>query len=140
MTELGYTQSKMRRRASVVIAALVVILVVGMLSVQTIQTLALVRKSKNDRTKILQAKELNELARSINWSKAETKSLSIKIPETVSTNSGDVSKSQTAIIERSTDADDPNKITTSIRFPAGQPGEIATTWEHNLDQANIKQN
>jgi hypothetical protein len=115
------------RTASVVIPALVVILIVGMLSVQTIQTLALVRRGDADRAKIMQAKELSEFARGIDWSTIESQSLTMQIPDAVRT-VGEPD-TQTAFLERQTVADHPETARIVVRFPADTPGEINTTWE-----------
>ncbi len=142
MNHSRHKQRRPRRTASVVIAVLVVILLVGMLSVQTIQTLALVRRADDDRAKIMQAKELSELARAIDWSTAESSTITIQIPESASpiASSPIASKSvasgiavdprmQTAKLDRQTLADNPQTSKIQIRFPADEPGEITTTWE-----------
>jgi len=98
-----------------------------MLSVQTIQTLALVRRGDDDRAKIMQAKELSEFARGIDWNTAQSQSLTLQIPEVVSS-VGDP-EMQTAILERQTIADNPETKRIRVRFPADKPGEITTTWE-----------
>jgi prepilin-type N-terminal cleavage/methylation domain-containing protein len=69
-----------------------------MLSVQTIQTLALVRRGDADRAKIMQAKELSEFARGIDWSTIESQSLTMQIPDAVRT-VGEPD-TQTAFLER----------------------------------------
>lgn len=137
MNHSSHKQRKLRRTASVVIAVLVVILLVGMMSVQTIQTLALVRRADDDRAKIMQAKELSELARGIDWSTAESPTLTIQIPESISpiaSNSitGGIAfdaRMQTAKLDRQTLADNPQNSKIQMRFPADEPGEITTTWE-----------
>lgn len=118
---------KSRRSASVIVCVLVVILIIGMLSMQTIQTLALVRRGDDDRDKIMQVKELNELASAIDWSTIESTSLRIQIPDSVSTASEP--ESRTAILERQTVEDNPETAKIVVRFPAEMPGEITTTWE-----------
>ena len=65
---MSYSRPKQviaRRTASVIVCVLVVILLVGMLSMQTVQTLAVIRRGDDDRTKILQARELIEFAQAI---------------------------------------------------------------------------
>lgn len=52
-----------RRSGAVLICVLVVLLIVGLISLQTIQTLLLVRRSDSDRSRLRQAQELVELSR-----------------------------------------------------------------------------
>ena len=127
------TQPRLSQRsASVIIPVLVVILIVGLLSVQTIQTLGLIRRGDDDRAKIIQAKELNELARSIDWSTTESQSFTLQIPDAVRT-VGEP-ETQAATLERQTVADNPETANSKmarivVRFPANAPGELNTTWE-----------
>ena len=130
-------QLPLQRTATVVIPALVVILIVGLLSVQTIQTLGLIRRGDDDRAKLVQVRELNELARSIDWDTTESQAFTLQIPDAVRTVSEP--ETQTAILERQAFADNTesadskmaNSKTTRIvvRFPANEPGELNTTWE-----------
>ena len=120
-------KSMARRTASVIICVLVVILLVGMLSMQTIQTLALVRRGDDDRSKIAQARELSEFARAIDWSTAESQSLTMQIPDSI--HSPGESETQAAFLERQTIADNPDAAKIVVRFPADKPGEVTTTWE-----------
>jgi len=129
MSHSKQTKGKPRRSASVIIGVLVVILLVGMLSMQTIQTLALVRRGDDDRAKIMQARELSEFARGTDWRTAQSQSLTLQIPEAV--NSLGDPEMQTAILERQTIADNPGAAKIVVRFPADKSGEITTTWEPN---------
>ena len=116
-----------RRTASVIVCVLVVILLVGMLSMQTVQTLAVIRRGDDDRTKILQARELIEFAQAIDWNAAESKSLTIQIPDSV--RQVGESEALTAILERQTIADNSDVARIIVRFPADKLGEVTTTWE-----------
>ena len=114
-----------RRTASVIVCVLVVILLVGMLSMQTVQTLAVIRRGDDDRTKILQARELIEFAQAIDWNAAESKSLTIQIPDSV--RQVGESEALTAILERQTIAANSDVARIIVRFPADKPGEVTTT-------------
>ncbi len=132
MTNITSSRANARRSASVIIAALVVILVVGILSVQTIQTLAIVRRGDNHRAKIMQAKELTEFARAMDWNTIESKLVTLKIPdkvESLSNKPAGETEARTAVIEKQTLADNPHAAKIVVRFPADVPGEITTTWE-----------
>lgn len=133
---MSYSNQQRRqsqRVASVIIPALVVFLIVGMLSMQVIQTLALVRRGDDDRAKIMQARELGEYARGIDWSTTESQSFTMPIPDAVQI--GSEPETQMAILERQSIADnsETGKSTARIvvRFPADKPGELSTTWEIN---------
>lgn len=121
------TQKSIRRTASVIVCVLVVILLVGMLSAQTVQTLAVIRRGDDDRAKIIQARELIEFVQAIDWNSAESKSLTMQIPDSVS----QVGEPEvnTAILERQTSADNPEVARIVVRFPADKPGEVTTTVE-----------
>lgn len=121
------TQKTTRRTASVIVCVLVVILLVGMLSVQTIQTLAIIRRGDDHRAKIMQARELIAFAQAIDWNSAESKSLTMQIPDSVRP----VGEPEvlTAILERQTIADNPEVARIVVRFPADKPGEVTTTVE-----------
>lgn len=127
---MSYSRPKQviaRRTASVIVCVLVVILLVGMLSMQTVQTLAVIRRGDDDRTKILQARELIEFAQAIDWNAAESKSLTIQIPDSV--RQVGESEALTAILERQTIADNSDVARIIVRFPADKLGEVTTTWE-----------
>jgi hypothetical protein len=100
---------------------------VGLLSVQTIQSLALIRRGDDDRAKIYQSRELSEFARVIDWSSAESQLLTIDIPDSV-TPDGEP-ETQPAILERQAIADNADAAEIVVRFPADKPGEVKTTWE-----------
>ena len=119
--------NKANRKASIIVCVLVVILLVGMLSMQTIQALALIRRGDDDRAKIMQAQELSEFARAIDWSSVESQSITLQIPNSVS--SVGEPETQAAILERQTLADNPEVARIVVRFPADSPGEITTTVE-----------
>ncbi len=119
--------NKAKRTASIIVCVLVVILLVGMLSMQTIQALALIRRGDDDRAKIMQAHELSEFARAIDWSSAESQSITLQIPYSVS--SVGEPETQAAILERQILADNPEVARIVVRFPADSPGEITTTVE-----------
>ena len=123
---------KTQRSASVIVCVLVVILLVGMLSVQTIQTLALIRRGDNERTKIIQARELSELAQAIDWTTTEGQSFTMQIPDKL-IRVGEQA-TQTAIIERQTLAENPHAARIIVRFPADCPGEVTTTVEPDHEQ------
>lgn len=120
-----------RRVASAIIPALVVILLVGMLSMQVIQTLALVRRGDDDRAKIMQARELSEYARGIDWNATESQSFTMHIPDAVRI--GSEPETQPAIFERQSVADNSETGNSTarivVRFPADKPGEVNTTLE-----------
>ncbi len=125
---MSYSRPKQviaRRTASVIVCVLVVILLVGMLSMQTVQTLAVIRRGDDDRTKILQARELIEFAQAIDWNAAESKSLTIQIPDSV--RQVGESEALTAILERQTIAANSDVARIIVRFPADKPGEVTTT-------------
>jgi hypothetical protein len=133
---MSYSNQQRRlaqRPASVIIPALVVILLVGMLSMQVIQTLALVRRGDDDRAKIMQMRELSEYARGIDWNATESQSFTVQIPDAVLTESEP--ETQPAILERQSVADNSETGNSTarivVRFPADKPGEINTTWEIN---------
>ena len=123
---------KTQRSASVIVCVLVVILLVGMLSVQTIQTLALIRRGDNERAKIIQARELSELAQAIDWTTTEGQSFTMQIPDKL-IRVGEQA-TQTAIIERQTLAENPHAARIIVRFPADCPGEVTTTVEPDHEQ------
>ncbi len=122
-----------RRRAAVIVCVLVVLLLVTLLSVQTLQTLSVIRRGDNDRVKIMQAREVLELGRYVNWSEVESQELSVAIPDSIDEESDIASNNaRSAVLERLTNENDSNATTRLVaRFPAGEAGEVTTTLDEN---------
>ena len=116
-----------RRRASVVTCVLVVLLLVTLMSMQTVQTLSLIRRGDNDRAKIMQAREVLELGRHVDWSQAESKTVQLDIPDGTLVAA---SATRPAVLEdQSSNSETSSAARFIARFPAGEPGEVTTVWE-----------
>jgi archaellum component FlaG (FlaF/FlaG flagellin family) len=120
-----------RRAASVIVCVLVMLLLVGLLSVQTLQTLSLIRRSDSERAKIRQARELIELGRQIDWNAADSQTLTLRIPD--SANSVAAAEMQTVTLERQADANHSNTARFIAIFPADKPGSVTTTEEIEIE-------
>ena len=133
MKPYGPSLRRRQRSGSIIICALIVLLIVGMLSVQTMQTLAVIRRGSMDRVKIRQAREVAEMARKREWSVQETE-LTVDIPGGTEADA----KQAKAIVRRTEDDSVAGRIRFTIRYPADEAGELTTTAELIKDdvQAN----
>lgn len=114
------------RAASVFTCVLVVLLLVGMLCVQTTQSLLIIRRSDMQRAKLHQAREVVELAREIQWSKVGASKLSMAVPQSIPAN-GEPELLAAEVEVILSDAERVERIV--VYYPSEKPGEITASWE-----------
>jgi hypothetical protein len=132
------------RVASVFTCVLVVLLLVGMLCLQTTQSLLVIRRSDMQRAKLYQAREILEFAKAIDWEKRGDLQVEIAIPQSTTDSSADnlpsdssladvgpVAKVEVSKVEAELSADNPSSGVTRIvvYYPSEMPGEIVASWE-----------
>ncbi len=133
VTQKKYYKFQPRRRSATVIACvLVVLLLVGMLCVQTTQTLLIIRRSDTQRAKLHQVGELLELGRQVDWQSSPSGSFVISIPQAVKPDAEP--ELLTAEIEGprgGTDVDSVERIL--VHYPLNDPGTVTAFWERKHD-------
>ncbi len=68
---------------SIMVCVLVVLLLVGLISVQSIQSLALIRSGTRQRMQLEQRQELITLGQSLDWSKLPSNEIQVTIPTSI---------------------------------------------------------
>jgi hypothetical protein len=131
-----------RRSASVFSCVLVVLLLVGLLCMQTTQTLLIIRRSDMERTKLHQAREAIELARSIDWNNVQSHSEQPKAPQSrqftvqipQSASEGWPATALTAVIEGYHVGNTNSPIQRIlVSFPSENPGKVTASWEPHYE-------
>lgn len=112
-----------RRPAAVLVCVLVVLLIVGLLSTQTIQTLLIVRRSDMQRKRLRQARELVELGQSVSRQHADNRSAGREFSVVVDRTLG---LSGTVLIEPQPQ-DGSHLIRIVAKYPAGSDSEVVAS-------------
>lgn len=111
------------RRATVLICVMVVLLLVGMLSVQAMQSLVISRRSSSERAKLLQARELIELGRIV-----QRRSDATDVPNSFEVQLGQAGTGNVRILLSDASRGSGN-YRIEATFPTGEAGEVSASWE-----------
>ncbi len=124
-----------RRSGAVLVCVLVVLLIVGLLSAQTIQTLLIVRRGDGERRQLRQARELVGLGRIVLRQQAAhlpTEKITVVVDDP-SAASGEASS--LGVIELTLpegaglSSEDSSRVRIVATYPVGSAGAVTTTWE-----------
>lgn len=117
-------QNRREKRGALLVCVLVVLLIVGLLTTQTVQTMLVIRRGDAQRSALRQAREVVELGKRIaaNKSSASSESTSQEFEFVVQ---GD------ELAKLSITSAASGVIRIEAKFPAGSPTEVTVTWEGN---------
>ena len=115
--EVMMASSSRNRRAAILMLVLVVLAVAGLLGLQAVQSLVLIRSAESQRQKMMQSKEVLEYARK------------------ASAVSGRFEKAEVVVGERTAELSVENETGKGsdqarvvVRYPLGAPSELKTSW------------
>ncbi len=109
------------RRATTILCVFIVLIIVGLLFSQAVQTLALVRHGDIRRQNLLQASEVIELARlAVAKQQTDTKTMTIVVND---------SEDARVTVESLADK---NQSRITVRYPYDSAGEVSVSWEGQL--------
>lgn len=125
------------RRAGVMICVLVVLLIIGLLTLQSTRMLMATVRADRSRTQLEQMKELIELGRMRLQAKLASdktfagETLEVSVPsESKETDQSTSSVASLTILHlKSNETSEPSGWRIVVRFPAGKPNESTASWE-----------
>lgn len=124
------TQQPSGRRAAILICVLVVLLIVGLLTSQTLQALMLSRRADRQRQQLVQARELLELGQMIARKQADK----LTDKELVVPLSAEPPLSAGIAFSRLSPDQSPTLVRIRVRYPLGQPNEGTATTVVTLQE------
>ncbi len=128
--QLRHRRGRLQRTAGVFTCVLVVLLLVGMLCVQTTQTLLIIRRSDMERAKLYQAREVVELGRHVDWRNKSVTSFTVAIPQSVTRDSAPAElMAEVEGLRGDTPATEVERLI--VHYPIEQLGKVTATWERN---------
>lgn len=117
------------RRAGTLICVMVVLLIVGTLAAQTLQLTTIVSRKNSQQRMLRQAREVIELAQSMQSKQALDVGEPISI-EWIDGTDGDQLQALIELTDSSTESSpDAAETRIVVRYPANSPREVTVTWE-----------
>lgn len=108
------------RHGSLLICVMVVLLLVGLVVTQTVQTMLVLRRSDESQSTLHQARELLEVGKLLADQVKQTEEFTIEVTR---------EESGLVLVELPTQVGEETRVRVTAKYPVGSDREVTVTWE-----------